>query len=50
MINTILVAVQISLELKDPIFEENLNYLASNLESNPDIRNAAKIVIEKIYN
>jgi len=50
MVNTILVAVQISSELKDPIFEENLNYLASSLESNPDIRNAAKMTIKKIYN
>ena len=44
----IIVAIDVASELKDPIFEENLNRLASNYESNTGIRNAAKQTLKKI--
>ncbi len=47
--NTILVALAVVSELKNPLFKSNISYLASDLESNPEIRNRAKI-IEETYN
>ena len=44
----IIVAIDVASELKDPIFEDNLNRLASNYESNTGIRNAAKQTLKKI--
>ena len=46
--NSILVALEISSKIKDPLFKENISYLASELESNPEVRAAAR-VIKKTY-
>ena len=50
IVHTILVALEMSSKIGDQVFEDNLKYLSSNLESNIDIRKAAKTTIEKIYN
>ena len=46
----IMVAIQVCTQLNEPIFENNLKVLASSLEPNMEIRDAAIKVLKKIYN